>query len=436
MSASACFRERQTGILQALTSPFLPTLREFGYRIGLHKLNARDFGLAQSRPRLVLVGVHKDEPGLFSLPKDGITTTMGESLADVIFPHRGLGDVVYDQWAENWLAKYGSKVSTTVTSSLYKNKGKMKRRWENELGFAIDPKHVGDGPAPLGSIGDPTTLPYLTVDVVRVLQGFPRAWKFEGKADRQFHQIGNAFPPQMSKAVGLAIARALSGRMPNSIDAPPLVPFSESLIGVKGVTPTGSTRFMLNATTIEDVEELRDSYGTKFPDLQKLRAQAKPNMPDAMAATFNQKEVVTKLGVTRKLGRQLINGGLLKPSFKVKQRPGARIIPRYPAEQVTTLLANLRAVANCTDMSELHDLHTSIKRCGCTFIEAINLIRSEKLSKVGWDESEIGLAALRVDPIEMRLLMMRQNSIISDRQSKRSMVGPQPHGSPNRQLLL
>lgn len=252
-------------------------LKALDYRIGLHKLNARDFGLAQSRPRLVLVGVHKDEPGLFSLPKDGITTTMGESLADVIFPHRGLGDVVYDQWAENWLAKYGSKVSTTVTSSLYKNKGKMKRRWENELGFAIDPKHVGDGPAPLGSIGDPTTLPYLTVDVVRVLQGFPRAWKFEGKADRQFHQIGNAFPPQMSKAVGLAIARALSGRMPNSIDAPPLVPFSESLIGVKGVTPTGSTRFMLNAMTIKDVEELRDSYGTKFPDLQKLRAQAKTN---------------------------------------------------------------------------------------------------------------------------------------------------------------
>ncbi|WP_168343858.1 DNA cytosine methyltransferase [Rhizobium laguerreae] len=251
-------------------------LKALDYRIGLHKVNARDFGLAQSRPRLVLVGVHKDEPGLFSLPKDGITTSMGDALADVIFPHRGLGDTGYDQWAENWLANYGRKVSNTVTSSLYKNKGKMKRTWENEFGFAIDPKHVGDGPAPLGSIEDLTTLPYLTVDVARVLQGFPRAWKFEGKADRQFHQIGNAFPPQMSKAVGLAIARALSGRMPNSIDAPPLDAFSESLIGVKGVTPKGS-RFMLNAMTIEDVEELRDSYGTEFPNLPKLRAQAKGN---------------------------------------------------------------------------------------------------------------------------------------------------------------
>jgi len=46
---------------------------------------------------------------------------------------------------------------------------------------------------------------------------------------------------------------------------------------VKGVTPKGSTRFMLNAMTIEDVEELRDSYGTKFPNLSKLRTQAKRN---------------------------------------------------------------------------------------------------------------------------------------------------------------
>ncbi|RDJ10142.1 hypothetical protein B5K05_13515 [Rhizobium phaseoli] len=251
-------------------------LKALDYRIGLHKLNASDFGLAQSRSRLVLVGVHKDEPGLFSLPKGGITTNMGEALADVIFPHRGQGDTDYDQWAENWLAKYGGKVSNTVTSSLYKNRGKMKRTWRTDLGFAIDPKHVGDGPAPLGTIEGPARLPYLTIDVARELQGFPKAWKFAGKPDQQFHQIGNAFPPQMSKAVGLAIARALSGRMPNSIDAPPLVPFDESLIGVKGVKPKGP-RFTLNAMTMQDVEELRDSYGAKFPNLAKLRAEAKRN---------------------------------------------------------------------------------------------------------------------------------------------------------------
>jgi len=167
-----------------------------------------------------------------------------------------------------------------------------------------------------------------------------------------------------------------------------------------------------------------------------IEAQAVDRIVREMAMTLNQKEVIAKLGVTRKQCRLLINGGLLKSSFKVKPRPGARIIPRYPVEQVTTLLASLRSVAHCTDMSELRDLQTSIKHCRCTFIEAINLIRSGKLSRIGWNESKIGLAALRVDPIEMRLLMMRENSVISDGQNKRSIAGPQPHGSPNRQSLL
>lgn len=195
---------------------------------------------------------------------------MREALAEVMFPHLGLGDAEYDRWAENWLSRYGGETSYTVVSSLYKNEGDIRQRWKDDLGFAIDPVHIGDGPAPLGAIKDLKSLPYLTVDVARVLQGFPRAWQFAGKADRQFYQIGNAFPPQMSKAIGIAIASALSARLPNSIDAPPLVPFDESLIGVK---PTKVPRLILNAMTMEDVDDLKERYGRQFRDYKKLRAQ-------------------------------------------------------------------------------------------------------------------------------------------------------------------
>ncbi|MDX3924702.1 MAG: DNA (cytosine-5-)-methyltransferase [Shinella sp.] len=245
-------------------------LKALGYRICLHKLNAHDFGLAQSRERVVLVGIRNDEPGLFSPPKGTGRTNMREALAGVMFPHRGLGDTDYDRWAENWLDRYGSETSYTVVSSLYKNEGDMRQRWKDELGFEIDPKHLSDEPAHLGTIKDPDSLPYLTIDVARVLQGFPQAWQFAGKPDRQFHQIGNAFPPQMSKAVGLAIAHALSGRLPNSIDAPPLVPFDESLIGVK---PKKVPRLTLNAMTMEDIDDLRERYGKQFRDTRKLRTQ-------------------------------------------------------------------------------------------------------------------------------------------------------------------
>ncbi len=245
-------------------------LRALDYRIGLHKLNARDFGLAQSRERVVLVGVRNDEPGLFFPPQGTWRTNMREALAEVMFPHRGQGDANYDRWADNWLDRYGGETSYTVVSSLYKNEGDMRQRWKRELGFDIDPEHIGDGPAALGAIKDPETLPYLTVDIARVLQGFPRAWQFSGKADRQFHQIGNAFPPQMSRAVGLAIARALSAKLPNSIEAPPLVPFDESLIGLK---PRKVRKLTLNAMTMQDVDELRERYGKQFRDTEELRAQ-------------------------------------------------------------------------------------------------------------------------------------------------------------------
>jgi hypothetical protein len=136
-----------------------------------------------------------------------------------------------------------------------------------------------------------------------------------------------------------------------------------------------------------------------------IDAKAVDRIVSELATTLNRKEVIAKLGVTLKQYRLLINGGMLKSSFDVKPRLGSRIIPRYSLEQVTTLLESLRSAVNCTDKSGLHDLRTSIKRCGCTFIEALDLIRSGKLSKVAWAESQVGLSALRVDPNEMRPLI-------------------------------
>ncbi len=249
-------------------------LRALGYRIGLHEMNAEDFGLAQSRDRVVLVGIRDDQPGLFCTPTGGQHTAMRDVLAETLFPHRGGGDAVYDEWAENWLAKYGGDTSHTVMSSLYKARGEIVQRWKSKVGFEIDAKHIGDEPAALGTVTDTNARPFLTVDVAQVLQGFPKAWKFEGGAAQQFHQIGNAFPPQMAKAVGLAIRRALSGRLPNSLDAPPLVPFDETLIGVKPALKR-LPQLRLNAMTIQDVYDLKDRYGKKFKETKKLLAEVK-----------------------------------------------------------------------------------------------------------------------------------------------------------------
>jgi DNA (cytosine-5)-methyltransferase 1 len=53
-------------------------------------------------------------------------------------------------------------------------------------------------------------LPRLTTRMVARLQGFPDDWHFTGKKTAAYRQIGNAFPPPVARALGQAIASALS----------------------------------------------------------------------------------------------------------------------------------------------------------------------------------------------------------------------------------
>ena len=43
------------------------------------------------------------------------------------------------------------------------------------------------------------------------IQDFPDRWQFSGPELQQFHQIANAFPPRMARAMGYSIIRALTG---------------------------------------------------------------------------------------------------------------------------------------------------------------------------------------------------------------------------------
>jgi DNA (cytosine-5)-methyltransferase 1 len=52
-------------------------------------------------------------------------------------------------------------------------------------------------------------LPYLTVPMLALLQGFPADWQFIGKKAHAYRQVGNAFPPPVAAAVARRIALAL-----------------------------------------------------------------------------------------------------------------------------------------------------------------------------------------------------------------------------------
>jgi DNA (cytosine-5)-methyltransferase 1 len=52
-------------------------------------------------------------------------------------------------------------------------------------------------------------MPYLTVQMVALIQGFPADWQFVGKKTHAYRQVGNAFPPPVAAAHARRIARAL-----------------------------------------------------------------------------------------------------------------------------------------------------------------------------------------------------------------------------------
>ena len=78
----------------------LKSIEKLGYDTQIKLLNASDFGVPQLRPRVVIVGIKKDEKGYFSYPQGNTETTPS------------IGDTLYDLMAEKkWKgAKNGRKM--------------------------------------------------------------------------------------------------------------------------------------------------------------------------------------------------------------------------------------------------------------------------------------------------------------------------------------
>lgn len=180
----------------------LTKLVTLGYRTHIKLLNASDYGVPQSRPRVIIVGV-------------------GEELADVFvypFPHRidtkSVGETLYDLmssngWigAEAWRDK-ASAIAPTIVGGSKKHGGadlgptRARKAWA-ELG--VDGRGVSDNAPEKGFVG----MPKLTPRMIARLQGFPDYWDFGDKKTKACRMIGNAFPPPVAKAVGHQIIKVL-----------------------------------------------------------------------------------------------------------------------------------------------------------------------------------------------------------------------------------
>ena len=179
------------------------SLKELGYSTHIKLLNASDFGVPQLRPRVVIVGIHKDETGSFSYPDEspGSAPTVGVALYDLM---------KQNNWhkAEAW-ASNANRIAPTLVGGSKKHGGpdlgptRAKKAWA-ELG--VDGLGIANEAPPPDFEGNPR----LTSRMMARIQGFPDTWSFGNKKTNACRMIGNAFPPPVAKAVGEKIKECLN----------------------------------------------------------------------------------------------------------------------------------------------------------------------------------------------------------------------------------
>jgi len=182
----------------------IKTLNNLGYEVDCGILEAADYGVAQLRPRFVLVALNAEDMKFFEWPqKIPRTATVGQTLYDLMANNGWVG-------AAKWAAKAAS-IAPTVVGGSKKHGGpdlgptRARAAW---LSLGVDGKVIAqDAP---GKDTPEDFVPRLTIRMVARIQSFPDGWQFHGKKTTAYRQVGNAFPPLVAKAVGIALKNALT----------------------------------------------------------------------------------------------------------------------------------------------------------------------------------------------------------------------------------
>ncbi len=185
----------------------LDRLHSLGYRTWWQVIQAADHGVPQLRPRFVLVAIQPPWAARFAWPAPAPdpAPTVGDTLHHLMASRGWPG-------ADAWQAG-AQRIAPTIVGGSKKHGGpdlgptRARAAWA-QLG--VD--GLGIANAPPGADLPAGHKPRLTLPMVSLLQGFSAEWAFHGLKTSAYRQVGNAFPPPVAKALGSAIAAALSSR--------------------------------------------------------------------------------------------------------------------------------------------------------------------------------------------------------------------------------
>jgi DNA (cytosine-5)-methyltransferase 1 len=210
-------------------------LFERGWQSKVALLNAADFGIAQRRVRLILLGYRGgDEP-------DFPGATHGEAGRDWLILRDCVGTI--DQVSDAEIIRPSGKMAEELKAirpgSGVKSPGKKEAtrpggHWGYKQGaFVADldrPARTVTASSQQDWIIDPVYgLRRLGPRECAAIQSFPPDWVFAGNQAAQYRLIGNAVPPRLAMAIGESLGRFVPSQTSDSSSSSALNPLPASL---------------------------------------------------------------------------------------------------------------------------------------------------------------------------------------------------------------
>jgi DNA (cytosine-5)-methyltransferase 1 len=203
------------------------SLRTLGYYAIFDVLNSADYGVPQTRQRLIILGsrdgkrLAMPEPthsavGVGRLPK---WKTLGEAVSGLNEPAPEFYTFCPGKEQYLKLIPEGRNWRSLPDDMKKKALGKAFTSWGGRSGFFR--RLAWDEPSPAlttrpdskaTTLCHPTELRPLSVGEYARIQQFPDEWVFEGPVRKKYEQVGNAVPTGLGKAIGETLIRCSRNR--------------------------------------------------------------------------------------------------------------------------------------------------------------------------------------------------------------------------------
>jgi len=205
--------------------------QDMGYTVSFGVLNSLDYGAAQDRKRLIIIGSRDDELGMAPIgdlvpPSHdregtdgrGVWRSLKEGLQGLDDPdpefqkYSEARAAIFDKLppGKNWRyfrdePGYGDEFIREILGGAYDSTGGRVGFWRRLSWDKWAPTLTTSPTQKSTGLCHPEEVRPLTVKEYARIQGFPDDWEFAGTTSAKYRQIGNAVPTRLAHALGKAV---------------------------------------------------------------------------------------------------------------------------------------------------------------------------------------------------------------------------------------